>query len=261
MRKQSYAFTLIELLVVIAIIAILAAILFPVFAKARESARSITCISNLNQIGLSLQMYLQDFDETFPTVATQAAAAAGDGCGELYGGHAGIGNTNQLVFSQLYSYEAQLYPYTKSSQVFICPDDSGAEPLANFGSSTPDPSFPIGNRFSSYHYRFFLYSPMDPNACGWDTDFSGQYAVIKESALTYPAQTFVYHELWPWHDNETAYLPWIKGTGWAPSARMNFDFADGHAKSYPVGQILLQAPWWPGQGYDYHWARLGNRDL
>src|SRR5437764_1424554 len=60
-------FTLIELLVVIAIIAILAAILFPVFAQAREKARQTSCLSNLKQLGLGLMMYVQDYDETFPS--------------------------------------------------------------------------------------------------------------------------------------------------------------------------------------------------
>ena len=63
-RKRSSGFTLIELLVVIAIIAILAAILFPVFATARESARAISCLSNTKQIALAQMMYSQDYDET-----------------------------------------------------------------------------------------------------------------------------------------------------------------------------------------------------
>src|ERR1700722_17599843 len=62
-RKSAAGFTLIELLVVIAIIAILAAILFPVFAQAREKARAITCLSNTKQIGLAILMYAEDYDE------------------------------------------------------------------------------------------------------------------------------------------------------------------------------------------------------
>ncbi len=67
LNGRSRGFTLIELLVVIAIIAILAAILFPVFAQAREKARAISCVSNLKQIGLANNMYIQDYDETFPS--------------------------------------------------------------------------------------------------------------------------------------------------------------------------------------------------
>src|SRR2546429_6669246 len=64
--RRSSGFTLIELLVVIAIIAILAALLFPVFAQARAKARQTTCVSNLKQVGLAINMYLSDYDETFP---------------------------------------------------------------------------------------------------------------------------------------------------------------------------------------------------
>ena len=64
-RRKPRGFTLIELLVVIAIIAILAAILFPVFARAREAARKTSCLSNMKQIGLAAMMYVQDYDETF----------------------------------------------------------------------------------------------------------------------------------------------------------------------------------------------------
>ena len=66
MEARRRGFTLIELLVVIAIIAILAAILFPVFAQAREKARATSCLSNLHQIGMANLMYVQDFDERFP---------------------------------------------------------------------------------------------------------------------------------------------------------------------------------------------------
>src|SRR5580704_7489517 len=79
-RRRTAGFTLIELLVVIAIIAILAAILFPVFAQAREKARQTSCISNLKQIGLATLQYVQDYDETYPD------GWAPDGFSGLYNG-------------------------------------------------------------------------------------------------------------------------------------------------------------------------------
>src|SRR5438270_1578858 len=71
-RDRPDGFTLIELLVVIAIIAILAAILFPVFARVREKARTTTCVSNCRQIGTGLMMYAQDYDETMPVALAEA---------------------------------------------------------------------------------------------------------------------------------------------------------------------------------------------
>src|SRR5437016_11167401 len=77
MRQRSRGFTLIELLVVIAIIAILAAILFPVFAQAREKARQTTCVSNCKQWGVAFMMYLQDYDETYPIAFGYSASLGG----------------------------------------------------------------------------------------------------------------------------------------------------------------------------------------
>ena len=105
-------FTLIELLVVIAIIAILAAILFPVFAKAREKARQISCLSNQKQIGLGVLQYLQDNDECFPCGIVPGT----NGYGSTYGGGAG--------------WAGQTYPYVKSNAVFACPDDAGYKGVA-----------------------------------------------------------------------------------------------------------------------------------
>src|SRR5437762_6356050 len=78
-RRARSGFTLIELLVVIAIIAILAAILFPVFAQAREKARAISCLSNCKQAGLAWSMYAQDYDETTPPQRMQAGEYSGYG--------------------------------------------------------------------------------------------------------------------------------------------------------------------------------------
>jgi prepilin-type N-terminal cleavage/methylation domain-containing protein/prepilin-type processing-associated H-X9-DG protein len=90
-------FTLIELLVVIAIIAILAAILFPVFARARENARRASCQSNQKQIALGMHQYIQDYDDRFPVYI-----AVGDACNPT-------------------CYPAQLEPYVKSQQIYKCP--------------------------------------------------------------------------------------------------------------------------------------------
>jgi prepilin-type N-terminal cleavage/methylation domain-containing protein/prepilin-type processing-associated H-X9-DG protein len=98
-------FTLIELLVVIAIIAILAAILFPVFAQARDKARQTSCLSNLKQIGLGMMMYTQDYDETYPYAFAYTPP---------------INGGNQFNIP----YDAQLIPYVKNDRIFTCPSDT-----------------------------------------------------------------------------------------------------------------------------------------
>ncbi|MDR3707351.1 MAG: DUF1559 domain-containing protein [Capsulimonadaceae bacterium] len=103
--KRSIAFTLIELLVVIVIIAILAAILFPVFATAREKARQTQCASNEKQLGLAFLQYTQDFDENYPPAFIQMSVSPW---------------TVQEVWDQV------VFPYTKSKNVLTCPDDTVA---------------------------------------------------------------------------------------------------------------------------------------
>ncbi len=100
--RSRRGFTLIELLVVIAIIAILAAILFPVFQKVRENARRTACLSNEKQLALGYLQYIQDNDETFVFSQTFNVAGAG--------------------------WAGRIYPYVKSTGVYVCPDDSLARP-------------------------------------------------------------------------------------------------------------------------------------
>lgn len=110
MRQRG--FTLIELLVVIAIIAILAAILFPVFAKAREKARQASCQSNLKQIALSWQMYAQDYDERIAPLYSQTPG-----------------------FSEGYLHIPELlHPYVKNTQIWVCPSEANVGNwFADFG--------------------------------------------------------------------------------------------------------------------------------
>jgi len=110
MRAKS-GFTLIELLVVIAIIAILAAILFPVFAQAREKARQTSCISNEKQCTLAILQYVQDYDENYPLVG--CPQWGNDPTGYLY-----------PFGYRTYSWQNLVQPYVKNWGVFICPDSS-----------------------------------------------------------------------------------------------------------------------------------------
>ena len=102
-HRPSPGFTLIELLVVIAIIAILAAILFPVFAKAREKARQASCLSNLKQLAVAVMQYNQDYDQTFPRSVYAESQASPPGP----------------------FWASELYPYAKNYQLYRCPTSGG----------------------------------------------------------------------------------------------------------------------------------------
>ena len=123
-------FTLIELLVVIAIIAILAAILFPVF-RAREKARQSSCLSNVKQLGLAVNMYVQDFDETMPL------AIAGGPTPPLY-----------TLFETL-------NPYIKNEQIWVCPSKENSVNLSAIGEPSISYSVDVGTVMPSGSFRLF----------------------------------------------------------------------------------------------------------
>lgn len=224
-------FTLIELLVVIAIIAILAAILFPVFAKAREKARQTTCLSNEKQMGLGILQYTQDYDETYPMTNVPR---------------------NVLCWAQ------QIYSYTKSADVYKCPDnpDAGrfnptnAPPNLTWmgssnwqaGSPPVPPSYGVSNFVGSAH------DMMD-----------GRVGAAALAAINEPANKILVAERWgnhggafpsgctqaPQSQDGVGWKDWDNNDPKGPFARYNYQceltafhtkqsnflFCDGHAKS------------------------------
>jgi prepilin-type N-terminal cleavage/methylation domain-containing protein len=121
MSRYRCGFTLIELLVVIAIISILAAILFPVFARAREQAKRIACVSRLRQMGMALHMYAPDYDGCFPVEPF---------CGNPHP------RPSQLLDG--------LYPYIKSRHMYYCPSDRATEQWASLPEGHFFPGSPAG---------------------------------------------------------------------------------------------------------------------
>lgn len=220
-------FTLIELLVVIAIIAILAAILFPVFAKAREKARQTNCLSNLKQIGNGFAMYNQDYDGCYPCTdpAYWPGYALPAYCGES-ASDAGDWFKN-------YTYVAQLQPYIKNVQLFKCPSDPNTVVTHQ-----------AGRTFTSYWYRVFY--------GGWNigAQWSGfSTSPLSDSAIGYPANLIMSYESTHWHDNR-----WHE-----PSAKLNVIFADCHAKvvsSGVVGDDWIARSGEAAPDYDLHWPKL-----
>ncbi|MBI2302890.1 MAG: DUF1559 domain-containing protein [Armatimonadetes bacterium] len=195
--RTRHGFTLIELLVVIAIIAILAAILFPVFAKAREKARQSSCSSNEKQIMLAIIQYAQDYDDKIMSPRHGRPNP---------GGASGCGN------SPYYTFRVTSQPYIKNAQVFQCPS------LSLFGNETGG-----GNQDL-------------PGSYGMNNRFCGCCGIriwAKTSRISEPAQQIVVGESLipdtdPWcHPNGGANCfrtPHNRGA--------NYGFLDGHVKWY-----------------------------
>lgn len=179
------AFTLIELLVVIAIIAILAAILFPVFAQAKESARQSACLSNLKQIGMGMMMYTGDSDGKYPSWVPHLQAVNG-------------GNT--FYFPP----DLQLMPYVKNEQIWKCPSD--AQP--RLGTNQViwwDGRYRSKALLRSYVYIGNIYTVQGGSMLDKNTGLSYEigapgdwtYGARFEGELEAPADTVAWCEQWP----------------------------------------------------------------
>ena len=201
-KEQSAAqpkkgFTLIELLVVIAIIALLAAILFPVFARARENARKSSCANNLKQIGLGVLQYVQDYDETLPPPCIGSPCDSGQG-----------------------SWAQRIYPYVKSAQLYACPSNPAAK--NDREAAYPAMNAPAIKRGYGGSAHFF----------GWDGN-----KALAIATITKPAQKIMICETGNIGQAVHAHADWDTGTlfrdrGWAGHlTTINLTFGDGHVKA------------------------------
>ncbi|HEY0075696.1 MAG TPA: DUF1559 domain-containing protein [Abditibacteriaceae bacterium] len=189
LQQGKRAFTLIELLVVIAIIALLAAILFPVFARARENARKSSCQNNLKQIGVGLAQYTQDYDEeTTGAFKSYLRGTYPSGCGGCEGNNPPqwVGDHGCRV-----SYAQLILPYTKNNQIFKCPSmpaNTGmnwcCSDQINMGPNTPNPGLPT----TGINYA---YNVMTGDSGGAGTAGRGDWSGINLSELTEAAGTLV----------------------------------------------------------------------
>ncbi|MFO7946783.1 MAG: DUF1559 domain-containing protein [Armatimonadota bacterium] len=193
-------FTLIELLVVIAIIAILAAILFPVFARAREKARQSACLNNCKQMGLAFNMYLQDYDETLPFACIRYESAA------VRPWHGGS--------STVHWWPDELFPYVKNHQIFYCP--SNGEDAIGYGYNV---------RLGYYGNHPTRSGPIYDGVKLADIEYPSQTVCIADRHEgDYPSSSW--YRLWNSSMNNPDRWTTIHNGG------LNIVFCDGHAKWY-----------------------------
>lgn len=238
---KRHAFTLIELLVVIAIIAILAAILFPVFAQAREKARMVSCLSNMRQIGTGLRMYAQDYDETYMNLIYGWSNNPGI---DLWGG---------------WNWRNAIQPYIKNKGVFACPSNPSSRATgpgrlpttdsANWNGNArgyamePDKRMPFGYAMNS---GATTWVPVEYNGEPWANKQALSDASINRPAnlVSIGESTWQETEFSPdWMFNETGGARDFcvnKALYFHSTKQTNFVYWDGHAKSKRYDQTM-----WP----------------
>lgn len=242
------AFTLIELLVVIAIIAILAAILFPVFAKARERARAAACVSNMNQIGKALMMYTDDHDGTYPLVRFYTSPTDG-------------------TWREPYTWKRALLKYTSGYDIWICPSN----PIKYAGGSVNYGAAKIGDE-SNVQPMIRPKSEWLSSCYGYNGGFfpPGGYPIRRIDRVKNPAEIMGIIEcrtanpdLGPWthtwtQDRMGGLAAGVTtgpiGVFFTHTKRMNITFCDGHTGSLTLPQVYGST----GDGKD-HWG-VGNPD-
>ncbi len=211
-------FTLIELLVVIAIIAILAAILFPVFAQAKESAKKTACLSNARQIALANRIYLSDYDDVYPIFyAYNSAPAAGQP------GHKGV--------------EVLLLPYTRNREIFKSPLDSGG-PYTSQDVPGADTYWKAYG--SSYRFTQCMFSRINGESSSNNTPYAGSTSIVNDSSIELPSDSRIMRlEMFPFFSRTVDFgcarygydcdPPYNYYKQWG-STGGSMIFADGHAK-------------------------------
>lgn len=225
MPRIRRAFTLIELLVVIAIIGILAAILFPVFARARENARRASCQSNLKQIGLGLLQYSQDYDEML--------------IADWYGGSGVTESSNHPPSGGAdYKWYDAAFPYIKSEQIFNCPSQTFE---GSFGPYTYYGNLPSGTTATKYGSYAIVhgYGPDDAEK----TPPVSHPLVVSAHRLVSLAQANV-PSTTAWVTDSTGYFCLIVANGERPQIdvrhldTLNVLWLDGHVKAMKESALL-----------------------